>query len=325
MFTLIDVLSQLPKNEGVRAMAIRKTLETSPMMSFMQFVERPNLTSTFFIEGDLTDVDYRAYNDSAPLSAPISTEEVKTELFPLADRMEIDPLLADVRTRENPSYIAEQIKRRFTAFGLNFKRAIVGKNFDPLRPKGLYGWINYYNSATNQTVIDVAGAATSILTLGATAFIQKMGELTDATLGLPFMYLTNRNIIRQIDALTIASPNNTALAMKFAWKTYQVLPGIEMRYATWEDRPLVPVDQDALRAEIMPFDETFGASNLTSSILAVRIGEEDCIGLQRDMSGPIIRDYLAANTKRVVEIDWPNGMEVRNYKSAARLRGILAG
>lgn len=322
--TLLDVLDGIDPNDGVRALTVKKFVETSEANSFMQFEERPNLTSTFFTESELPETDFRAYNSEAVDSGGQIDEERKTTLKPLAGRIEVDPLLAEVSQRNGENYVAKQISLRARSMGFRMKETFIGRSNTPLQPRGLYGWVDEYNNANNPTLIDAATSGSTIAGLGASGVIQLLGELTDIVLGRPTMFLTNRTIIRQIQALTVTAAANNALAeyLTFDWMT---VPGtnVQKRMAMWQGIPMVPVDYNAQRQEIMAFDEPApdgsGADNC-SSILAVIFGEEDTMMLQKDRSGPIIRDNTY--NKRIIDIDWPMELEVRRDRSVGRIRGI---
>lgn len=322
-FTLIDVLSELDPNAGVKAQAIAKVVETSPMLRGIPFEERPELTSRFFLEGDLPDIDFREYNTTATESNPVVEEEYKTEINQMADRFKLDPKLARVRTRENPRYTDGQLMKRFRAFSLNLKRNILGRTTTAPGIRGLYGWQQEYNSASDPVIIDAAAAGTTIDALSVQAFLELMGELTDATLGAPGAYYTNRNIMRQIDA-KVADANNVALQGRWEWRKVETAPNVTMRMGFWEDTPFIPVDYDATRTEIMEFDEPVpnGATNNSSSIVAVRWDSDNCMMLQENRQGPEVREYMEGGLK-VYETDWGIGFEQRHPRASARLRGIL--
>lgn len=325
-YTLIDVLSKVNPSDGVRMMTVKKTIETSSMLNMFQMETRPNLTSTFFVEGALPVTDYRAYNTVADDSTGINDETVKTELRALAGRISIDPILAEVATREGRNFVAGEVERHSRSMALNWKRFVIGRNNLATAPKGLYGWVDEYNSATNPVLVDFAAAGSTIAAAGASALITKMNELRDVTLGTPDFYLTNRNIINQMQALSVTTAANNVLAQYFSIEKVELAPGRSFTMGMWLGTPLIPVDFDATRTAIMAFDETSpdGSSTTTnSSIVSVRVGDDDVMLLQRRPDGPDIRDYLDGG-RRIIEIDWVNAVESRNPASIGRLQGILA-
>ena len=71
------------------------------------------------------------------------------------------------------------------------------------------------------------------------------------------------------------------------------------------------------------FDETVGTSDLCSSMLAVRTGDELVTLLQESPNGPMIRETDDGEGNDIVMISWLNAVEARHERSVARLEGFL--
>lgn len=322
-YTILDVMSAVEGDK--RLTTIARVLETSPMLSQFQMETRPSGSSTFFMENALPNPDYQEFNATPPDSNGLPDDPITTHNKLMRVRIPIDRALAKRATRNGMSYIDREVRKHVRAMSLNMKKFIIGRNNNSAQPRGLYSWVDFHRSAgvfKDQLSIFATDGST-IAGVGSAILMDRMSQLIDAV-HTPDFFLSNRNVMNQVKNFVESGAATEKFANKVNFTTVMTAPGVETRVITYEGIPWFPVDQDSQLVEIMAFDEVVGTSgNTTSSILAIRSGEEAVTLIQEDAGGPEITDFQESG-KRVIEIEWLNNIEVRNERAVGRLAGIKA-
>jgi hypothetical protein len=121
-------------------------------------------------------------------------------------------------------------------------------------------------------------------------------------------------LIRKVDALRRAAGGVELERREMFGKPVAIYAGV----------PIVNVGNGLAGTPILGFDETQGASALTSSMYAVKWGEEEYVsGLTN--GGIDVYDLGELETKPAfrTRIEWYNAIAIFNARGAARLKGIL--
>lgn len=143
----------------------------------------------------------------------------------------------------------------------------------------------------------------------------KLDELIDAV-DRPTHLLMNRTMAR----LLSASTRNTAVS---GYITHS-MNDYGARVMFYNELPIVLVDEDASRAQILGFDEANpgGGAAASTSIYCVSLAEDQLVGIQND--GVDVNDLGLLDSGAVyrTNIEWLNGIALLGDKSAARLNGI---
>lgn len=320
--TLIDVMSTVETDKQLTTIA--RIVETSPMLARFQMETAASGSHTFFMENNLPDPDYGEFNDTPPDSDGLPDDPITTHNKRMRIRIKIDQDLAARATRNGMSYKDKEVRKTLRAFALNWKKFIIGRDQSASRPRGLYGWVDFWtqNGTFTGQKINFATNGATVATVGSATLMDRMSALQDAVHD-PDFYLTNRNIANQIKNFVESGAATEKFANKVRFETVETSPGVKTKVIFYEDIPIIPVDFDSQNSEIMKFDETVGSSNITSSILAVRTGDELVTLLQENASGPVIRETDDGLGNDIIVISWLNSLESRHERSVARLEGFL--
>jgi hypothetical protein len=156
----------------------------------------------------------------------------------------------------------------------------------------------------------------SAATNGAVLTLDMLDALIDAVRGSPTILLMNKATRRSIIKLARGSSVLTVGADQF---------GREV--STYNGLPFGIVEDDASGTDILGFDETQGTSSATCSVYAVKFGPDAMHGIQTEPLSAGIRDLGELNTKPALRtrMEWYSGLVIKDGKSAARLKGVLAG
>jgi hypothetical protein len=206
--------------------------------------------------------------------------------------------------------------------GDNDSRAV----HDSLKAKALaLSWLKTFfdgdNSVTGQENefdgMNVRLTGNQVITAGANGAqltLDMLDQLCDAVTGAPSVLLMNKAARRKIRAL---ARNSTTLTVS------RDMFGREVD--AYQGVPIRVVEEDSSGADILGFDEEQGDSEVASSIYAVRFGADALHGIQ---TAPVsVRDLgeISAKPALRTRIEHYSGIVVKHPKSAARLKGVLAG
>ena len=320
--TLVDVMSTI--DPGKKMMTIARTLESSPILGLFQTEANPTGSNTFFIENNLPNPDYKEFNVDPDDQDGLPDDPITTHNKRMRVRIKIDQDLAERNTRNGVPYKVKEVRRNIRAMSLNWKKFLIGRTEDSARPRGLYGWVKFWekNGIFKGQRINFATNGTTVATAGSATLMNKMSQLIDAVYE-PDFFITSRNIMNQIKNFFETGAATEKFAEKVKFEHVEIMPGVRPRVITFEGIPMFAADRDSQEAEIFLFDETVGTSNITSSILAVRTGEELVTLLQEHADGPKIRETDDGLGNDITVISWLNSVEARHERSIAQLEGFL--
>lgn len=143
----------------------------------------------------------------------------------------------------------------------------------------------------------------------------KLDELIDAV-DSPSHLLMNRTMAR----LLSASTRNTGVAGYLTYDKNEYGARVMM----YNELPIVLVDEDASREQILGFNEanSGGGTAASTSIYCVSLREDQLVGIQNDSVDVNDLGLLDSGAVYRTNIEWLNGIAMLGDKSAARLRGI---
>jgi hypothetical protein len=282
---------------------IQTFIDESPVLDRLPFMEIEGNAYQYTTESALPGIAFRAINAGYTESTgAVVNATVALKIF--GGDADVDRFI--VRTLGNINdqrAIQTRLKAKAAAifFTLNFFEgdSATPEQFDGLR-KTLTG---------NQVV--TAGAN------GATLTLAMLDDLISRVPGGPDVIYAPQNSIAKINALVLATGGTVPIERDQYGKLVRIYAGI----------PLVDPGYAADgTTAILAFDETQGASSLTSSLYAVKFGEQEYVsGLTN--GGIDVYDLGELETKPAyrTRIESYMAIGIFNGKAAARLKGVLAG
>lgn len=150
-------------------------------------------------------------------------------------------------------------------------------------------------------------------TNGAVLTMDMLDALVDAIQGTPSLLLMNKVSRRAIVKLGRAS-GVVGVSRDYFGREVETYSGV----------PIGLIEDGADGNPILPFTETQGSSNVTSSIYAVKFGPDAMHGIQTEPMD--VRDLGEIETKPAyrTRIEWYSGLALKHPKCAARLKGVKA-
>jgi hypothetical protein len=293
--------ANLSNNQRQRGV-IETFINESPVLSRIPFMEIQGNAYQYNTEATLPGVAFRAVN--AAYTESTGTVNPATEgLKIMGGDADVDRFIQ--RTRSNlqdqrafqTALKAKAAAIKFTETFFEGDDSIDVNSFDGLRVR-LVG---------NQSIL--AGAN------GATLTLDMIDDMIAAVAGGPDVIYMNDWLIRKMNRLVRATGGTVPEPREEygrKWFSYAGIPVVDA--GTGLDGT----------TRILGFDETAGASSLTSSMYAVKFGEEEFVsGLTN--GGIEVYDLGELETKPAyrVRIEWYVGLGVFSGRAAARLRGIL--
>jgi len=149
MASIIDVLSTV--ESPVKAGLIKRAIEVSPLLNFLQFEQLSSINHRMFQEGALPRADYRDYNAAHAEGTVSPDEPMNIQMSDFGMRIPMDPILAMEPTRFDGEYKMKVRKQAGRSIGLDFKVKFVGSGVAETVGinRGIYQWAKFWNSATN--------------------------------------------------------------------------------------------------------------------------------------------------------------------------------
>ncbi|PRB02770.1 hypothetical protein CQ047_17860 [Microbacterium sp. MYb72] len=308
-------LSQNTLQKGV----LETFVQTSPLLDRIPFMEIEGNAFAYNEEGTLPGVEFRGVNDS--YSESTGTVNQKTEtLAILGGDADVDTFIQKTRSNFNDQRAVQTAMKvkaasyKFQDTFINGDVAVDSKSFDGLKKRLIGG-----------QVITAPGANGSPV-FGTNADTEAFwGAMDDLVASVPGLDGTNGAIYANAKLLgKIRSAGRRAGGTEIVKED---LTG--KRVLTWNGIPVLDLGTSAAGVDILPLTETKGTSNVTSSIYAVKFGEDEgdqaVTGLTN--GGVDVRDLGEQQSKPAfrTRIEFFCGVGVFGGKAAARSTGWLNG
>jgi hypothetical protein len=300
-------LSQDDLQRGV----LETFVQTSPVLDRIPFLPIHGNAYAYNEEATLPGVEFRLVNEA--YSESTGTVNQKTEsLVIFGGDADVDHFIVQTRgnlTEQRAVQTAMKVKAASYKFQDHFINGDIvtdPKGFDGLK-KRLVG----------AQVLDTATNGLGPVTAGH-EFFDKLDELFAAVQGGPDVLYAHKAVIAKI--------KSAGRRMGGVDMVREDLTG--KRVVTWNGVPILDLGMTAAGVDVLPRNEKQGTATDTSSIYAVRFGQDEgdqaVTGLTN--GGVQVRDLGELDAKPVfrTRLEFYCGLAVFGGKGAARLKGVLA-
>jgi len=298
MLTIIEwlKLNPTPLASGVVEIFARE----NPVLANLPFINVQGNAYKYNIEQTLPGIAFRGFNEGYTESTGV--------VNPLTESLTI--------IGGDSDFDVAQIKM---GTGDNDTRAV----YDAMKAKALtLSWLQTFftgNATINPKEFDglnnrlTGGQVIEAGTNGAVLTMDMLDALVDAIQGTPSLLLMNKVAKRAIVKLGRAS-GVVGVSRDYFGREVETYSGV----------PIGVIEDGADGNPILPFTETQGTSNVTSSIYAVKFGPDALHGIQTEPMD--VRDLGEIETKPAyrTRIEWYSGLALKHPKCAARLKGVKA-
>lgn len=307
-------LCQTPLRKGV----LETFVQSSPVLDRIPFKNISGNALAYNEEATLPGVAFRAVNAAYTESTGTVNQKVET-LKIVGGDADVDTFIQQTGSDLNDQravQTAMKVKALSYAFQKEFIKgdiSVDANGFDGLQ-KRLTGK-QVIDAGTNGLAIIGDGSDAAIF-----AFLDKLDELLAAVNGINgqngAMY-TNAGLLQKIRGATRRLKIDSVMEEDIGGK----------RALLWNGVPIHDLGSDAAGTPVLGQDETMGTSDLTSSIYAVRFGDDEgdqaVTGLTN--GGVQVKDLGELQDKPAwrTRIEFFAGVAVFGGKGAARLRGVL--
>lgn len=281
---------------------IETFIDESPVLSRIPFMEIEGNAYQYAKESSLPGIAFRAIN-AAYTESTGAVVSATVGLKIMGGDADVDRFLQRVMSNFTDQR-ARQTRLKAKAAAIKFTENF----FEGDSGVDANSWDGLRTMLTGNQLI-TAGAN------GATLTLDMIDDMLAAVDGADVIYANDRHI-RKINALRRASGQAELESAQEFGRLVYFYAGV----------PIVDVGNGLAGTEILGFDETVGSSNITSSLYAVKWGEEEYTsGLTN--GGIDVYDLGELETKPAfrTRIEWYNAIALFNGRAAARLRGVLAG
>lgn len=308
-------LSQTNLQRGV----IDTFVQASPVLDRIPFLSIEGNAYAYNSEGTLPGVEFRNVNEAYSESTGTVVQATES-LVILGGDADLDVFIAKTRGNLNDQR-AVQTAMKVKAASYKFQDAFFNGDV-AVDPKGFDG---LKKRLTGAQVIDAGANGAPIVGNGGSDSHEFFDSLDELIALVPGIDGTNGAIYANAGVLA---------KVKSAGRR---LGGVEMvkedttgkRVLVWNGIPVLDAGLTAAGAPILGQAETVGTSNVTSSIYAVKFGQDEgdrgVTGLTN--GGVTVRDLGEIDAKPVyrTRIEFYTGVATFGGKAAARLRGVLNG
>lgn len=313
--TLVEAakLSQDKLQKGV----IESFIQYNAILDRLPLMEIEGNAYAYDTEATLPGVAFRAVNGSYTESTG-TVNQASEKLAILGGDADVDRFIQQTRSNINDQRAVQTALKvkamsyKFSDTFFNGDTGVDANAFDGIKKR-----------LTGNQVIDAATNGLPIIGSSSTdihAFFDKLDQLVAAVPGLNgdngAIYASS-NIIGKIK-----SGGRRISADVFLEKDAN-----GKRVVMWNGIPVLDPGDNLSGTPILPQTETLGTSNITSSIYAVRFGEDASEGLVTGLTngGVDVRDMGEVSDKPALRtrIEFYCGVGVFGGKAAARLRGVL--
>jgi len=290
--------------EGQLRRGIIEIFSEGPLLGLMPIDTIPGGGYFYNTEASLPSVQFRAINEGYTADAGVINNQSEA-LKIVGGDLDVDLfLIRQYGPEKRGQQVAMKTKALRMAVEAKLNKADTlsdPRQFDGLQVRIPAGTTQYVDAGQN-------GAALSL------GMLDDLIDRVDAT-DAPRILVCNRTIGR---LLTAAQRNSSVSG--FISNTPDSLGRTVTRY---NGIPLVFLDMDNTGAQILPFSETKGSSNATTSIYCLQPGD-GFFHLIQGLGGVDVRDLGEIDTASVARtrIDWSLGMVIEHGRSVARLAGI---
>lgn len=274
---------------------------TSELLSVLPFQTIAGNALKYNREETLPGVAFRGYNESYTESTGVINPITET-LHILGGDLDVDrQLVKSMGAGVRAAHVRMKVKALTSAWTEKF---IKGDNVgDPREFDGLQ------NRLTGSQVIDAGSTAN-----GEPLKLTKLDEAIDAV-DNPTHILMNRTMKRRLSAAarlyTVGGFINYALG------------DFGRRVMSYNDLPIVTIDQDNEGNEILPFTEAAASGTSTAtSIYVISVGDGKLVGIQNDTPEAYDLGEIDASPVYRTRVEWASGIALFGAKAAARLRYI---
>jgi hypothetical protein len=272
------------------------------VVSVIPFLDINGAAYSYNQEEALPGVAFRGVNESfTPNTGVVNPQTETLKIF--GGQIDVDKFIVATQG-EDQRDMQERMKMKAMAldWGKTFIKGDSASNpreFDGLQVR-----------LTGSQLID-AGSTSG----GDALSLLKLDELIDAVDDPTHLFM-NRTMKR----LLSASTRNTAVS---GYITHTV-DEFGRRVMMYNDLPIVVVDEDASRNQILPFTEANpgGGAAASTSIYCASIGDGQLMGIQNGTMDASDLGLLDAGNVYRTDVEWYNGIVLLGDKSAARLQGI---
>lgn len=323
MASIIDVLSTV--ESPVKAGLIKRAIEVSPLLNFLQFEQLSSINHRMFQEGALPRADYRDYNAAHAEGTVSPDEPMNIQMSDFGMRIPMDPILAMEPTRFDGEYKMKVRKQAGRSIGLDFKVKFVGSGVAETVGinRGIYQWAKFWNSATNAVRLSMGTNGLKLSASGGmNLFLTNLQKLWIRV--RPTFFAANSTTLITIAQLLRSTANTETYANEFAWADITV-NGVTQKMLTFRGVPFIDIGEDAAGSDVIGYAETEGSGTTASSVIAVRSGLDDGVAvIHRFPDLMLVREFVSTSDQEAMSIHMPLAIEARGERTCGRIAGILA-
>lgn len=323
MASIIDVLSTV--ESPVKAGLIKRAIEVSPILNFLQFETLSSINHRMFQEGALPRASFRDYNAAHAEGTVSPDEPMNIQMSDFGMRIPMDPILAMEPTRFDGEYKMKVRKQAGRSIGLDFKLKFTGVEQAETSGlnRGIYQWAKFWDSATNDVRLSMGTNGLKLSgTNGLRIFITNLQKLWIRV--RPTFFASNATTMITLSQLLRETANTETYANEFAWAPISV-NGVTQQMLTFRGVPFIDIGQDASGADVIGYAETEGSGTTASSVIAVRAGLDDGVTVIHRFSDlMLVREFVSTSDQDAISIHMPLAIEARGERTCGRIAGILA-
>lgn len=324
MANINDVLSTV--ESPVKVGLIKKAIEVSPILNFLQFEQLSSINHRMFQEGALPRAAFRDYNAAHAEGTVSPDEPINIQMSDFGTRLGLDPVLADEPTRFDGEYRMKVRGQVARSIGLDFKLKFTGVDQAETSGlnRGVYQWAKFWDSSTNDV-------RRSMGTNGVK--LSAAGGLNTFMTHLQALWIRVRPTFFACDPTTMivlsqqlrSTATNEQYAGEFQWADISAPTGQVYKMLTFRGVPMIDIGEDAAGSAIMPYTETEGTGTTCSSVIAVRSGLEDGVTIVHRYPDLMkVREFVGSSDLDAISVHMPMAIEARGERTCGRIAGILA-
>ena len=319
--------------------AIYETIfENNPLIAMLAVRDNPTLQEKWYTEGTLPQTQKRAangtYTDTKATFQPnFLTFAYQGFTVSLDHQQALAP-----STLDSKGELGLQMKQHLKAFRMDFASDVVNANIanDPKDTLGIKALIDIVDpiqdgvgSSEGEINLVYRGSANNDgVNFGddPKIIITELNRLIAACNTHPTAIILDEWFIQQLFAIMLTKATNNVLANLFkpATATY-TMNGRQYTYdyLTYRNIPLINPGTDSQNKKILDFNEKWGSSSVTTSIIAVVSSDTDFHIVQARKPVVVEKEGNELVTGRT--LDYLRGFKYGSHRCIARMRGILQG